>query len=70
MKLHVLLAGHLWRQRGDSADPGVGHGGARCAAPHNAPMEDQHHYLYIGLALVALLLIMLAKRRRSAMACV
>jgi len=33
------------------------------------PMEDQH-YLYLGLALVALFLIMLAKRRRSAIACV
>ena len=29
VKLHVLLAGHLWRQRDDSADAGVGHGGAR-----------------------------------------
>ncbi|KAG2581914.1 zealexin A1 synthase-like [Panicum virgatum] len=32
-------------------------------------MEDHHHYLYLGLALVSLLVIMLGKRcRRSAMA--
>jgi hypothetical protein len=47
----------------------------KLAKPHReltlgaTPVEDQH-YLYLGLALVALLLIMLAKRRRSARACV